>query len=71
MDKNMYHIPFQDPETGGDNDEEQQKSKGKVVKFGWIEGVYVSANKWNFCSKTHYFHNVQFRYSFLNFNSLS
>ena len=27
---------------GGGGDVEGQEKKGKVIKFGWIEGVYVS-----------------------------
>ena len=34
-------LPQKSSEEGGEEDVEGQK-KGKVIKFGWIEGVYVS-----------------------------
>ena len=33
---------IQKSEKSGESDLEGQKQKGKVIKFGWIEGVYVS-----------------------------
>ena len=34
-------LSVQKPGSGGSDPEAGQK-KGKVIKFGWIEGVYVS-----------------------------
>ena len=36
-DKRLYNVPAEDAENPGG-----QKKKGKVVKLGWINGVYVS-----------------------------
>ena len=31
--------------------EDVEAKKGKVIKFGWIEGVYVSINQYLFLAK--------------------
>ena len=38
---NHQHFVFQVAEEGA-NDSNQEQLKGKVVKFGWLEGVFVS-----------------------------